>query len=311
MKISSQSSTLAISPQSCKENLPMFANAGFEALDFGFCDIYTPAQIYKGEHSDVFDLPHSQFTDYFCEIKKTAEENGMVIGQTHAPFPTQIVNGNKETNAYLKECILKSIEATALMGCKYIVIHPVFGDYYAPLTPEEEHRVNLEFYSSLIAQLKKYGVTACLENMWVSRNSGNFQKIYAAACNDYDEVNLYIKELNEMAGEECFGFCFDSGHAVVVGADVAKAIKTLGKNIKVLHLHDVDGVHDNHTMPYVGVSDWGRILTALNDVGYKGTLNFEASAAWWMFPAAVRSQAINLLGAIGKYFVDTYFSKEE
>ena len=70
MKISSQTSDLVISPELAEKNLHLFSDAGFDALDFGFCDIYTSEQIYKCERSEVFDLPAEKFDDYFLKIKE-------------------------------------------------------------------------------------------------------------------------------------------------------------------------------------------------------------------------------------------------
>lgn len=40
----------------------------------------------------------------------------------------------------------------------------------------------------------------------------------------------------------CLVFCFDTGHANFVGIDFEKFITTLGNRLKVLHLHDNDGI---------------------------------------------------------------------
>ncbi len=302
MLISSQTGALAVSPETARQNMPLFAAAGFDALDFGFCGILRDTWHHK--RSEVFDLPHDEMMAYFAGIKEAAVENGLRFGQTHAPYPTQFVgDGMEEYNAYLKETLLKCIELTGFFDCPYIVIHPVFGDYTAALSAEEEHRVNVEFYASLIPALRAAGVVALLENMWVSCRG----KIYGAACSDFHEVNRIIDELNTIAGEERFGYCFDSGHATIVGADMERSIRLLGKNIKAVHLHDVDGVHDNHTTPFVGITDWKRVLTSLREIGYAGTLNFEAATAWEMYPEEVRPQAIALLGAIGRHFRTRYF----
>ncbi len=302
MIVSVQTGKLAVSPQAARQNMPLYAAAGIGALDYGFSGILSDT--WHAKRSEVFDLPVKERTAYFAGIKEAIDANGLTVGQTHAVYPSQFVGGDPDYNAYLKRVTEQCIELTGLWGCPYIVIHPVFGSYDADTPAEEEHQMNLDYYASLIPTLKKAGVVALLENMWNDHRG----KIYGACCADFYEVNRYIKELNDLAGEERFGFCFDSGHAVIVGADITRSINLLGDNIKAVHLHDVDGIHDNHTTPFVGVTDWKRVMTALHDIGYAGTLNFEASTAWTMYPDAVRPQAIALLGAIGRYFADTYFS---
>ena len=222
--------------------------------------------------------------------------------QTHAIYPTQVVNAPKEANEKRFSVIKKNIELTALMGCKYVVIHPVFCGYADAVSPEEEKRINIEFYTSLIPTLKKFGVVACLENMWVIRNG----KIFGAICADFTEARDYIDELNEIAGEELFGFCYDFGHATLCSADIRKSVRILGDRIKAVHLHEVDGAHDNHGMPFTGVCDWEKIFTALKEIGYNGNINFEATNAWGIFPYELREPALNLLAAIGKYLIAKY-----
>jgi sugar phosphate isomerase/epimerase len=295
MLLSTISANLATNPENARENFPIIKKAGFDGVDFSFDPIYSTTP-------DVFDLPQNELREFFLKIKEEANKNGISVLQTHAIYPTQVVTAPKEENEKLFSVVKKNIELTALMGCKYVVIHPIFGRYDNALTPEEEKKVNMEFYTSLIPTLKQFGVVACLENMWVIRNG----KIYGAVCADFCEAKDYIDQLNEIAGEELFGFCFDFGHATLCSADIVKSVKILGNRIKVLHLHEVDGVHDNHGMPFTGVCDWEKIFTALKEIGYKGNINFEAANAWETFPYEVREQALTLLGAIGKHFIEKY-----
>ncbi len=294
MLLSSQTGKLATTPEKAKENFPFFKKAGFQAVDFGLDMIYR-------EKPMVFDMPENAFYEFFGKIKEEADKNGLVFGQTHAIYPTQVV-GSTEDNKKRLAVIKKCIEITALLGAKYIVIHPVFCGYADAISPEEEHRINIEFYTNLMPYLKKYNVVACLENMWVV-NKG---KIYNAVCADFTEARDYIDELNKIAGEELFAFCFDFGHAVLCSADIRKSVRILGDRIKAVHLHEVDGIHDSHTMPFLGVCDWEKIFTALNEIGYNGNINFEAENAWETFPYEVREQALNLLAALGKHFIAKY-----
>lgn len=294
MLLSTISGNLTITPEKACENFPIIKKAGFGAVDFSL-SMYA-------ETDSVFDLPDSEINEYFLKIKNEADKNGVIFGQTHAIYPSQIVGASKERNQKRFDIIKKSIEITAMFGSKYIVIHPIFCGYADAVSPEEEKKLNMEFYTSLIPTLKKYGVVACLENMWVIRNG----KIFGAICADFCEAKNYIDELNEIAGEELFGFCFDFGHATLCSADIVKSVNILGSRIKTLHLHEVDGSHDNHAMPYTGVCDWGKMFTALKNIGYNGTINFEATNAWGAFPYEVREQALTLLSAIGKHLINKY-----
>lgn len=308
MLISSSTGNLIYNGQTAVKNFPLFKKAGFNAVDLSLDAILNQNSggFYNMKRSELFDRNSKNLLAYFKEIKDAAEANGIIFGQTHAPFPSRIVGGDEAFNDYIVSVIKKSIEITGYLNCPYIVIHPVFGKYDKWLDKEEEYKINIEFYAQFIPLLKKCGVKACLENMWVS----NKDKIYAAACTDFDEVVKYIDELNGIAGEELFGFCLDTGHVTLTSGNMRYAIRTLGKKIKVLHLHDVDGVKDSHTLPFLGVSDWDLILRELVGVGYEGTLNFEALKWWNNFPKELYFDALCLLSSVGNYFKEKYFNSK-
>ena len=304
MKISSCTGNLIKDIPSAQKWFPVFREAGFDALDLSlFMANFSHADVYAHRPSAYFNLPTEQRRAMTVEIARIARENGLQIGQTHAPFPSQILTGDEEWNRVIDSAVEKSIEATAWLDCPYIVIHPVFTAFSKNHTTEDQYRINREFYGRFIPVLKCCGVTACLENMWFSKNG----KIYAACCTDFREVNRLIRDLNEMAGAECFAFCLDTGHATLCSQDLSVAIRTLGSNIRTLHLHDVHPNDDSHTAPYFGVADWDEILTSLQEIGYSGTLNFEAAETWEKRPEALTPSFIRLLGDCGKYFRDTYF----
>ena len=59
-----------------------------------------------------------------------------------------------------------------------------------------------------------------------------------------------IDEMNDKYGAEVMGFCFDTGHANLVGIKFQEFIQTLGSRLKVLHVHDNDGMADLHQVPF-------------------------------------------------------------
>jgi sugar phosphate isomerase/epimerase len=71
------------------------------------------------------------------------------------------------------------------------------------------------------------------------------------------------------------GICLDFGHAQLEG-DVAEIVETVSEHLVAVHLHDNRGRADDHLPPFEGGIDWPGALTALQKVGYDGTLMFEA-----------------------------------
>lgn len=274
--------------------------AGFEALDFNLDALLTWKQL-------ATDGPVEYFSDeewiktYTEEIRSAAKKHGLVFGQFHAPFPTLFL-GNDHANANMLDICVKCIQMCADCGCDKLVIHPrMHWDYNNPLSPEEEWRLNIEFYSALIPALKKNHVICCLENMWMQDNKT--KKIYASVCAHMNSVVKYIDALNEIAGEKLFGFCLDVGHALIIGEDLEAAITELGDRLVTLHIHDNSGNSDDHTVPYIGgVCNWEKFLRGLRKIHYKGNLSFETAYALCRIPEELIVPVLRLIADMGCYF---------
>ena len=73
------------------------------------------------------------------------------------------------------------------------------------------------------------------------------------------------------------GVCLDFGHAHMDG-DLLDAIETVSGHLIATHVHDTRGKADDHLVPFDGTIDWPAALTAVQKVGYDGTLLFELAA---------------------------------
>ena len=97
-------------------------------------------------------------------------------------------------------------------------------------------------------------------------------------------VELIANELSTAAGlvhfvEEVLeagaaAICLDLGHARLEG-DVVDAVEVVSGHIALVHAHDNRGRHDEHLVPFEGAIDWPSALTALQKVGYDGTVVLE------------------------------------
>lgn len=73
------------------------------------------------------------------------------------------------------------------------------------------------------------------------------------------------------------GICLDFGHAHMEG-DVVEAIETVSEHLITTHVHDNRARTDEHLVPFEGSIDWPAALTAVQKVGYDGTLLLEIAA---------------------------------
>ena len=309
MKISVQTEA-ACDVLGIDEGMKAIREAGFDVIDFSaLCGHYTWEDAQTEKRCEFFD-DDEKLTALMKEYAEAADKYGISFGQFHAPFPAYFPKKPQAT-AIAQEMIRKSIALCGSVNCPYIIIHPCFDGSarFPSLTKEEEYKLNIEFYSSLIPLLKKHNVVCCLENMWMQ--DWKSKMIYTACCSDMKESCRYIDDLNAIAGEKRFGFCLDIGHLLLLGLDPCYAIEELGDRLVTLHVHDNDGRGDDHTLPYVGVCNWARVVKGLRNVGYKGTFNMETLGFNKRFPKELIPDALKMLGATAKYLRDRVSAEEK
>ncbi len=274
--------------------------AGFDAVDVNLDHLLSYADISEGRHAPVFDCEsEEEMLAYFRPWKVAAEKYGLDHYQAHAPFRTY-VEGAGEYNDYLIEVLKKTIIGCDYIGCHCLVVHPFFNGYDEMMTPEREWQLNIASYAQLIPTAKKHHVTICLENMFTAYRG----KIYSACCSDFDLACKYIDTLNDMAGEKIFGFCLDTGHALLLGKDIKQAMLCLGDRIQAFHVHDNDGRNDQHLAPYMGVLDWKRFQEGLREIGFHRTLSFETFNALQVFDPALAPDVLRLIAQTGRLFAN-------
>ena len=97
---------------------------------------------------------------------------------------------------------------------------------------------------------------------------------------DGQEKLLNLGPLNRLAGDRVFGFCLDTGHLLLVGGDIKNTMVKLGDRICAFHVHDNNGITDQHLAPYMGVQDWDAFVDGLRAIGYNKTMSFETFNVW-------------------------------
>ena len=274
-------------------------NCGFDTLDLNMDHALNPGLIEKGVSTEFSDRSLEQMLEYYRPVKEAAEKHGITIAMAHAIFPLHSIKC-PEFDEYLVELLIKQFAVCGYLGIPNLVVHPI-----TLADRKLEWEMNMKLYPALIPYAKKYGVTICLENMFAWIGSHGVRR----ACADADEACRYIDTLNNMAGEDLFGFCYDVGHANLLGCNIYEDLKTLGKRVTVLHIHENDGWMDRHCIPYTYKAagnkmntDWEGFLNGLKEIGYEGPLNFETFASLKEVPTELVPEMLKLINSIGKYF---------
>ena len=237
---------------------PMLKSAGFECFDFNMACTEIPPYTLKG----------AMFDDFCKEEKKIANAAGMTIWQVHGPMRWPVCDGTPEEREERMEKMKRSIRATALLGAKYWVIHPLMphGLFERATDKAKETReMNLAFWGELLKVAKDEGVTMCLENM----------PFLDFSISSPAEIASVVREMNDPA----FAMCLDTGHANMSPdwETPADAIRKYGDLIKTLHIHDNRGKNDNHMLPFTGTIDWKDFGHAITECAWEGVLSMECA----------------------------------
>ncbi len=271
-----------------EETVDMLAEAGFTALDFGFFNARYYAKDLDGR--------------FFTELRKKAEDKGLVFNQAHAPFPSGVGKPDRDEEIFAD--IVRSMKNASLLGAKNIVVHPVQYLVYAnDGVPEKLFELNVAFYNRLKPYCEEYGIRVAVENMWQDKElAGRCDtRIGHSTCSTPAEFIRYMDALDSKS----FTACLDLGHAMLVHEKPEDFIRALGHDrLGALHVHDTDGNRDLHTLPfYGGMGYWDRITDALRDIGYVGDLTYEAENFLAPLPKELYGAASRFMAEVGTYLI--------
>ena len=288
------------------EGFELLRRAGFTCCDFSLNSYLLNSSLYKFEVNEFFSKSKAELESFFAPHKEAAKAIGIRINQMHMPYPNYVPNGGDKLNNYLKNIVApKSMRICAFMGCQYIVIHGFKLAHYLG-SEEAEWQETLEFIEFLAPLAKELGITICIENIYTSL--GNH--IVEGPCCDAGKAVTRIDTINQKYGAEILGFCFDTGHANLVGIDFEDFIVTLGDRLKVLHIHDNDGIGDLHQIPFTFTrsrenttsTDWEGFVKGLKKIHFNGALSFETAPVLTAFPDVMKADVLGFIANIGRYF---------
>mgnify|MGYP002628667230 CR=1 FL=1 len=190
-------------------------------------------------------------------------EMGMEAYSFHAPFAPEIdiSSPDEERRAEALKEILVAVEAAAMLGVHYFVIHP--GPENADIPSREERLIRIENVVSVLNQVAtrcgELGIRCVLENKLPHLLFGNSNDI------------VWILSALETTQ---VGACLDTGHAFLAG-DLYNLVYKLGPYLRMLHVHDNSGQFDEHMPPGDGRIDWRSFLGELMQIEFQGAMILE------------------------------------
>lgn len=288
------------------EGFEMLRQTGFSCCDFSLNGYLKNTNIYQSELNRFFDKSIGELAEFFKPHKEAAKKAGICINQMHMPYPVYVPGADEEINDYLwKQVAPKSMEVCHFLACKYIVVH---GFKLARFLGSEEleWQETAKFLDSIAPFAKEMGITICIENLY---DSVADHLVEGPGC-DARKAAARIDYFNEKYSAEVLGFCMDTGHANLVGIDFEKFITILGSRLKVLHIHDNDGIGDLHQIPFTfartrentSSTDWEGFIRGMRNIQFDKVLSFETAPVLTAFPESMKEEALRFIAKIGKHF---------
>ncbi|MBO5927708.1 MAG: sugar phosphate isomerase/epimerase [Clostridia bacterium] len=216
-------------------------------------------------NSPLYNLQDKEFANYFIKVKSVADNLGLEINQMHGVWPHD--DSTAESRKQVEDCHKKAITAAKLLCCKYFVIHPAMPyGWNAQNDQIMAYKITKERILNILPHAKQNGVTICIENM-----------PFADKKHSYSNITEIKNRVNEISDPN-FKVCLDTGHCHVTGEDLYYAIKIIGNDLKVLHVHDSKANQDLHLIPYTGVLNWEGFIKGLKEINFNGCLSLETSS---------------------------------
>lgn len=261
------------------ESIRLCAEAGYEELDFCFVDQIFGKTAFIGK--DWEPLMRS--------FREQAEALHIRFTQSHGPLYGFCSGRDEQT----EEWIHRSLLGSHILGVRWMVMHPdtlVSGDSVDARTMA----LNADFFRRLSDEAGRYGIGVAIENMWGKNREG----VPRFAVDPAE-----LAELIDRVDAENVGACWDAEHGSIEKLHQGAAIRLLGNRLKALHISDQTAADNIHILPYMGITGWDQVLSALADIGYDNSFTFEIQHYLLYLPMELVPSAIRFSQEVGNHMI--------
>ena len=223
-----------------EESLLMLKEAGFDGVDYNVKD---------------YQLG-DDYLEAAAKTKALLDQCGLVCVQTHSPHNFVYGTAMDCSNPIYRDNF-RTLEFTKILGADKCIIHCTvvpegpfsgqFGEY------------NYLYYKSFEAEARRCGIYIGVENL----KQGKLHR------------PEYMNRLVRMLNSPVFYPHVDMGHAMSMGIEPDVFLKKLTcLPVRGMHVHDFN-VQTDHMLPFLGKTNWDRVVKAIVDIGYEGDLALE------------------------------------
>lgn len=197
-------------------------------------------------------------------LRKVMDSNSLSCF-THGPFfGLDVASLDPTISEYSSDILTRGLEVSSALGAGVMVMHTGFVPQFSRYGRKLWYANWSERMPSLVRTANRLGVCLALENTWDHR----------------PEIMEWL--LNALPVEGV-GICIDTGHLNVFShAPVERWWELLGVRVVAVHLHDNDGISDDHLVPGRGTFDFEKFIKLICGSIELPIMDFEInpSLAW-------------------------------
>lgn len=314
-------------PEKPGQSIHELKAAGLHEVMFDFGLIVSPAGILFDRNSEEPGFKPESAGKYYRTVIEQFREHAFLPSIARVPFvdvgtDPKGVYTYAELNELILQVDLACIRACEAIGCKNILIQPLF----AGIEPEKVWEANRKFFLTLAAHCQAEETKLLLVNQCRSHNG----HLMRGVCSDGAETAAWIDALNqeaakgvdvpeqemtgdadalnEMPDRARFGFCLDVGNCNLCGQNMQSMTAVLGKRLQAVILTENNGKDAARLLPFTSASgrrstmDWLSAVRGLRDISFDGYLILETVDTTVAFSPLLQPSLVPVYKALLDYF---------
>ncbi len=232
---------------------------------------------YSTKESSIYSKSDEEIIAYYSDLKRYADELGITIAQTHGRLRTYMRFA--EFDRLCLENARRDLLAASALGASVCVMHTIQTSVVGiTADPQMVRDICYNTFTKMLEWAKEYNVKLATETFGYA-SAFKAQEFFADAKEFKD---IYDRIASEGDNRDYFKVCIDTGHTHEVtrfgNPTIGDFIRMFKNNeIACLHMHDNDGIDDQHLPVNTGTIDWDDVFDALDEVGYDGVFNLEVN----------------------------------